>query len=216
MAACKKTDGFKHVAVDGGQGGVDAMESDSGEEEDDSGDSDCASGDSEGESGEEGSEGESGEEGEDSEEESSEGEDSEDNLPLDQMTRVRSAWEQAELEGQEMMRDYKDLLVGAEQIVINGHPIGAFLSRDFVRRVAEMDHAKIWEQCRQKEQYGDREVLQKHDGTVCKWLPGTNPALHYRGNAIQRAKLWVQEGYDTYVQYGYTGWQNQVAYAACK
>ena len=126
-----------------------------------------------------------------------------------------SHWASAEAEGEQMLTDYPGLLKGAVQVAIDGHPIGAFLSRGFVSKVIGMDHTKIWAQCMAKKVYKPDAVLKKHDGSRCKWLPGAHVALNSRGNAVPRAKLWFQEGYAAYTQYSYTGWQNEVAYAAC-
>ena len=49
-----------------------------------------------------------------------------------------------------------------------------------------------------------------------KWVNGSHPALNYRGNAIKRSKIWLQERSDTFFRYGYTGWQWKILYAtAC-
>jgi hypothetical protein len=43
-----------------------------------------------------------------------------------------------------------------------------------------------------------------------KWVRGTNPALHYRGNALKRHKVWFQQYDEGYYAYKYTGWQKAV------
>ena len=43
-----------------------------------------------------------------------------------------------------------------------------------------------------------------------KWVRGSHPALHYRGNALKRHKVWFQEYKDGFYTYKYTGWQKKV------
>ena len=43
---------------------------------------------------------------------------------------------------------------------------------------------------------------------------GDHPALHYRGNALKRHKIWLQTDYAQGMRkYGYTGWQHAIATA---
>jgi hypothetical protein len=45
-------------------------------------------------------------------------------------------------------------------------------------------------------------------------VPGAHPALHYRGNALKRHKIWAQTRYERgLLKYGYTGWQHAVSAA---
>jgi len=45
-------------------------------------------------------------------------------------------------------------------------------------------------------------------------VTGKHPALHYRGNALKRHKIWAQTLYSQgMLKYGYTGWQHAVAAA---
>lgn len=48
-----------------------------------------------------------------------------------------------------------------------------------------------------------------------QWIEGDNPALHYRGNALKRGKMWFQRGdpHDGVRRYNYTGWQWRVSEA---
>jgi ribosomal protein L11 len=56
------------------------------------------------------------------------------------------------------------------------------------------------------------EAIQITDGHDPKWVTGKHPALNYRGNAIQRDKIWLQSEYDQGLKrYGYTGWQWKVS-----
>ncbi len=43
-----------------------------------------------------------------------------------------------------------------------------------------------------------------------KWVRGSHPALHYRGNALKRHKVWFQEHKEGFYTYKYTGWQKKV------
>ena len=43
---------------------------------------------------------------------------------------------------------------------------------------------------------------------------GDHPALHYRGNALKRHKIWLQTDYQQgMIKYGYTGWQHAISAA---
>lgn len=45
-------------------------------------------------------------------------------------------------------------------------------------------------------------------------VTGAHPALHYRGNALKRHKIWAQTRYEKgLLKYGYTGWQHAVSAA---
>ena len=46
-----------------------------------------------------------------------------------------------------------------------------------------------------------------------QWVEGENEALHYRGRALKRGKMWFQIGNPRtagFVKYFYTGWQRAV------
>jgi len=48
---------------------------------------------------------------------------------------------------------------------------------------------------------------------VVQWVDGGNTALHYRGHALRRCKMWLQRGTTAtvgYLRYRYTGWQWRV------
>jgi len=49
-----------------------------------------------------------------------------------------------------------------------------------------------------------------------KWVRGSHPALHYRGNALKRHKVWFQEQDEGFYAYKYTGWQKKVLNATFK
>lgn len=46
--------------------------------------------------------------------------------------------------------------------------------------------------------------------TPAKVVRGTHPALHYRGNALKRHKIWFQKEAGHFYVYKYTGWQKRV------
>ena len=48
------------------------------------------------------------------------------------------------------------------------------------------------------------------------WVRGTHPALHYRGNALKRHKVWFQQYGEGFYTYKYTGWQKIVLNATFK
>jgi hypothetical protein len=52
--------------------------------------------------------------------------------------------------------------------------------------------------------------------TPAKVVRGTHPALHYRGNALKRHKIWFQKEGKHYLVYKYTGWQWKVLNATFK
>ena len=52
------------------------------------------------------------------------------------------------------------------------------------------------------------------DGMTPIQITGKHPALHYRGNALKRHKVWLQSDYQQgLLKYGYTGWQHAIALA---
>lgn len=53
----------------------------------------------------------------------------------------------------------------------------------------------------------------KLSGKRARWVLGSNPALHYRGNELKRHKVWFQENPDGVYLYKYTGWQKVVSNA---
>lgn len=50
----------------------------------------------------------------------------------------------------------------------------------------------------------------KLSGKGAKWVNGTHPALHYRGNGLNRRKVWFQKRSGGILAYKYTGWQKRV------
>ena len=48
-----------------------------------------------------------------------------------------------------------------------------------------------------------------------QWVTGENVNLHYRGNALPRRKVWIQDGPtdDKILVYSYTGWNNPISFA---
>lgn len=52
--------------------------------------------------------------------------------------------------------------------------------------------------------------------TPAQVVRGTHPALHYRGNALKRHKIWFQKVGEHFLVYKYTGWQWKVLNATFK
>ena len=50
----------------------------------------------------------------------------------------------------------------------------------------------------------------KLSGKKAAWVRGSHPALHYRGNALKRHKVWFQQNNKGFYAYKYTGWQKRV------
>ena len=77
-----------------------------------------------------------------------------------------------------------------------------------------------WKELLSLPSYEDSESIKSEQisslNVNAKWVNGSHPALNYRGNAIKRSKIWLQERSDTFFRYGYTGWQWKILYAtAC-
>lgn len=75
-----------------------------------------------------------------------------------------------------------------------------------------VDHETVWRSIVDLETYDDDEELSLDPEP--KLLPGSHPALRYRGNPVRRAKVWLQSDFDKgMLRYGYTGWQWRVSLA---
>ena len=82
----------------------------------------------------------------------------------------------------------------------------AVIIPNYMQNQLEADPVKIWDALRSLSTHANGEPI-PFEGTV-KWLEGKHPALKYRGHAIKRAKIWLQNAYDAgYLKYAYTGWQ---------
>lgn len=63
-------------------------------------------------------------------------------------------------------------------------------------------------------QNSSKEIKFSKDGEDPLMVMGDHPALHYRGNALKRHKIWLQTDYAQGMRkYGYTGWQHAIATA---
>ena len=53
------------------------------------------------------------------------------------------------------------------------------------------------------------------DPGALQWVTGENANLHYRGNALPRRKIWIQDGPtdENVLVYSYTGWMSTIAFA---
>ena len=59
--------------------------------------------------------------------------------------------------------------------------------------------------------YGADQVFPLDHKPEFKWLPGVNPILNYRGNAVNRDKMWLGFDADVHLEYLYTGYQKEIA-----
>jgi hypothetical protein len=73
--------------------------------------------------------------------------------------------------------------------------------------------ADAWEELLSLDTYSDDATLSLDMQQKPKWLKGTHPNLNYRGNSINRTKLWLQQATDKVLIYSYTGFQYSVAQA---
>jgi len=76
---------------------------------------------------------------------------------------------------------------------------------------------KAFNELRQLDSYKDDEEIEATinsrgllSGQEAKWVRGSHPALHYRGNALKRHKVWFQREGKGFYAYKYTGWQKKV------
>jgi alkylated DNA repair dioxygenase AlkB len=70
----------------------------------------------------------------------------------------------------------------------------------------------IWQSIISLEHYNDTDELILDE--IPKLLPGSHPALNYRGNTVARTKIWLQTDIEKGMKrYGYTGWQWRVSLA---
>ena len=88
----------------------------------------------------------------------------------------------------------------------------AFIIPNFLQKFG-FDPELIWRTVRECPtlQGGDTEIPRDKKAF---WLPGSHTSLHYRGNALNRKKMWFQDADEfCMLKYGYTGWQHGVSYA---
>ena len=86
----------------------------------------------------------------------------------------------------------------------------AVIIPNFMQNQLEADPQSIWDTLRSLSKHNNGNPI-PFKGRV-KWLEGRHPTLNYRGHAIKRNKIWLQDEYAKgYLKYGYTGWQWLVA-----
>jgi hypothetical protein len=86
----------------------------------------------------------------------------------------------------------------------------------FVQDVLDLDPERLWRELRELRTIEDTEDIQRATGRDVEpvWVPGSHPALHYRGKPVPRAKLWAQLDLAQGLKvYRYTGFQWRIARA---
>lgn len=85
---------------------------------------------------------------------------------------------------------------------------------DFLNKYCDADVNEIWNDILSLPSYSEEDEIELEDGWNPKLLPGSHPALRYRGNPVARNKIWLQTDFeDGMKKYGYTGWQWRVSLA---
>ena len=81
----------------------------------------------------------------------------------------------------------------------------------FVQNNLGMNIADAWDSLRMFPNHPvDQDIEIK--SSEPQWITGDHPALNYRGNAIKRDKIWLQNDFENGMRrYGYTGWQWKVS-----
>jgi len=100
-----------------------------------------------------------------------------------------------------------------DKYILDGYNVA--IIPDFIKvYLQEYTHTvdDIWQSIMVLDRYDDTDELEIND--IPKLLPGSHPALKYRGNSVARTKLWLQTDFDHGMKrYGYTGWQWRVSLA---
>ena len=78
---------------------------------------------------------------------------------------------------------------------------------------SKYDTSDAWKELLSLDTYSDDATLSLNMQKKPRWLKGTHPNLNYRGNSINRTKLWLQQQTDKVLIYSYTGFQYSVAQA---
>ena len=91
----------------------------------------------------------------------------------------------------------------------------AVIWKDFLQDEVGIDPSVLWKQLLKYPKWPDnKEIPFRPKGDDVHWITGKHPALHYRGNALKRSKIWAQKDYKKgMLKYGYTGWQHKISYA---
>lgn len=98
----------------------------------------------------------------------------------------------------------------------DGEQLNAAVVPNFCRDYLGTDHEELWSVFQDLDTYPDDADLDQEfeECRPIKLLPGSHPALKYRGKAIARTKFWVQSDFDKgMLRYRYTGWQWRTALA---
>ena len=92
----------------------------------------------------------------------------------------------------------------------------AFIIKDFMQSTLKFDPAESFQFLHSLDSYPDSEPIPfDPSGQTLKLTKGSHPALSYRGNALNRNKIWLQTNYEQgMLKYGYTGFQWCVSNAA--
>lgn len=96
----------------------------------------------------------------------------------------------------------------------DGEQLNVAVIPNFCKDYLEMEHDELWKVFTDMDTYTDDADLMKEfeERQPIKLLPGSHPALMYRGKAIARTKFWVQSDFDQGMRrYRYTGWQWRTA-----
>jgi len=105
----------------------------------------------------------------------------------------------------------------AERVVMPGGQVldDAFIWSDFCHDALDLDPNELWQELLALPTWSsDKPIPFRERGDDPHWIGGQHPALHYRGRAIKRAKIWCQSDYASGLRkYGYTGWQHRISYA---
>lgn len=90
---------------------------------------------------------------------------------------------------------------------------GVFIVKDFMQNQLATDPADVFNELRSFPEHAvDHDIKLQLDKPHL--IPGSHPSLNYRGNELQRKKIWMQSGTENgHLKYGYTGWQNPIAMA---
>ncbi len=98
-----------------------------------------------------------------------------------------------------------------------------YILRGFVQNVLNLDPNQIWNELRHipamkfpEEKTGELFPEIELKMNEARLITGNHHALKYRGNAINRHKVWFQTDIRKgYRKYYYTGWQHMIAMAQC-
>ena len=82
--------------------------------------------------------------------------------------------------------------------------------------INDNDESGLFEALSSTQKHDNGPISISEDGLMPFMVLGSHPALRYRGNAIRRSKIWMQDDYSKgLLRYGYTGWQHAIAPATC-